>query len=248
MGEICLIQGASRGIGQALVLGLLARDDVEVIFATCREPERAQGLQALRGDPRLVVLRLDVTDESTIEAAAATIREETNRLDRIVNVAGLLHDGAGIAPEKRLDAISADALQKVFAVNAFGPLLVLKHFHPLLRHEGRAILANVSARVGSISDNGLGGWYAYRGSKAALNMFTRTASIELGRRAPNAIVVAIHPGTVDTQLSEPFQRGVPKDKLFQVDLAAAQILDVLDGLEPKQTGSFLAWDGSDIPW
>lgn len=221
---------------------------MDTVFATCRDPENAEELRALCKDGRVVVLPLDVTDESTIEAVARTIGEETNRLDRIVNVAGVLHDANGIAPEKRLESISAEALQAVFAVNAFGPLLVLKHLYGLLRHENRSVVANVSARVGSISDNRLGGWYAYRGSKAALNMFTRNAAIELGRRAPNAIVVAVHPGTVDTQLSEPFQRGVPADRLFPVDRAAQQILDVLDALEPSQTGSFLAWDGSEIPW
>lgn len=248
MGETCLIQGASRGIGRALVTSLLSRDDVDTVFATCRDPENAEELRALCKDGRVVVLPLDVTDESTIEAVARTIGEETDRLDRIVNVAGVLHNANGIAPEKRLESISAEALQAVFAVNAFGPLLVLKHLYGLLRHENRSVVANVSARVGSISDNRLGGWYAYRGSKAALNMFTRNAAIELGRRAPNAIVVAVHPGTVDTQLSEPFQRGVPADRLFPVDRAAQQILDVLDALEPSQTGSFLAWDGSEIPW
>ena len=110
------------------------------------------------------------------------------------------------------------------------------------------MVANVSARVGSIGDNRLGGWYAYRGSKAALNMFTRTASIELGRKAPNAIAVAIHPGTVDTALSRPFQKSVSPERLFAPDRAARQILEVLDGLGPEQTGTFVAWDGSEIPW
>ncbi|MDG2303994.1 MAG: SDR family oxidoreductase [Candidatus Binatia bacterium] len=248
MAECSLIQGASRGIGHALVRTLLAKAEVGTVYATCRDPENAGALCALSDDPRLVVLPLDVTRESTIEAAAAAVRAGNGRLDRIVNVAGILHDESGVAPEKRLDAISGDALQKVFAVNAFGPLLVMKHFHQLLRHDGRAVLANVSARVGSITDNRLGGWYGYRGSKAALNMFTRTAVIELARRAPNAIVVAIHPGTVDTEMSRPFQRGIPAEKLFDTDRAAAQILNVLASLEPEQSGSFLAWDGSAIPW
>ena len=248
MPECSLIQGANRGIGHALVRALLSKPEVGTVYATCRDPENAIELRALCNDPRLVILRLDVTRETTIEAAAARVRAGSGRLDRLINVSGVLHDETGIAPEKRLDAISGDSLQKVFAVNAFGPLLVMKHFHPLIRHEGRAVLANVSARVGSITDNRLGGWYGYRGSKAALNMFTRTAAIELGRRAPNAIVVAIHPGTVDTGMSRPFQRGVPPKKLFAPPRAAEQILDVLARLRPEQSGSFLAWDGSEIPW
>jgi len=189
-----------------------------------------------------------VTKEDTIAAAVRHAGRSGGTIDLLVNVAGLLHDESGVAPEKRLDAISPDGLRRVFEVNAFGPLLVTKHFHPLLRHDRRAVLANVSARVGSIGDNRLGGWYGYRGSKAAQNMFTRTTAIELGRRAPNAIVVAIHPGTVDTDLSRPFQKSVRPESLFDGDRAARQILDVLDRLAPEQSGTFVAWDGSSIPW
>ena len=139
-------------------------------------------------------------------------------------------------------------LRHVFEVNAFGPLVVAKHFLPLLKHSERAVLANLSARVGSIGDNRLGGWYAYRASKAAQNMFTRNLSLELARRAPKVICVALHPGTVDTELSKPFQGGVSPDRLFDADRAARQLLEVIDGLRPEQTGRFLAWDGTTIPW
>ncbi len=249
MEPAALVQGASRGIGLALVQELLAAGAHARIFATCRNPEKAEQLRALAdAHPRLALVRLDVTREEEIAEAARIVRDEAGRLDLLINAAGLLHDAAGVGPEKRLEAISGEILQRVFEVNAFGPLLVTKHFYPLLKHEGRAVLANISARVGSIGDNRLGGWYGYRGAKAAQNMFTRTAAIELARRAPNAVVVAIHPGTVDTDLSKPFQRSVRPEKLFDPRLAARQILSVLDGLTPQASGSFYAWDGSSIPW
>lgn len=242
-GRCAVVQGASRGLGLALARRLSEDSTCARVFATCRRPDEARDLQGAGID----VLRVDVTDEASIAAAAATVAETVGAVDLLINVAGVLH-GDSVAPEKRLESITPYGLARAFQVNAFGPLLVLKHFHPLLKHDRRAVVANVSARVGSIGDNRLGGWYAYRGSKAALNMFTRTASIELGRKAPNAIAVAIHPGTVDTALSRPFQKSVPPERLFAPDRAARQILEVLDGLGPEQTGTFVAWDGSEIPW
>jgi NAD(P)-dependent dehydrogenase (short-subunit alcohol dehydrogenase family) len=233
----------------ALVRVLLATDRRRRVFATCRTPQTGGALAQLASlEPRLEILPLDVTREESIAAAADLVRERAGSLDLLVNVAGVLHGDRGLAPERRLEAVSPDLLRRVFEVNAFGPLLVAKHFHPLLEHDRRAVLANVSARVGSIGDNRAGGWYAYRGSKAAQNMFTRTIAIELRRRAPNAIVVAIHPGTVDTDLSRPFQRSVPPAKLFDAERAARQLLAVLDALTADQSGSFVAWDGSTIPW
>ena len=176
------------------------------------------------------------------------MRDETERLHLLVNCAGVLHESDALRPEKKLESVSPDALRRVFEVNAFGPLLVAKHFHELLRHDERAVLANVSARVGSIGDDRAGGWYAYRGSKAAQNLFTKNLSIELGRRAKNVVCVALHPGTVDTDLSRPFQGSVRETSLFEPSRAARQLLDVIDGLTPEQSGSFLAWDGREIPW
>ena len=165
----------------------------------------------------------------------------------MINVAGLLHDGE-LGPEKKLDHVRPEHLARVFAVNAFGPLLVSKHFAPLLTHGERAVLANLSARVGSIGDNRLGGWYAYRASKAAQNMFTRNVAIELGRRSKQLVVLALHPGTVATDLSAPFSRRVPAGKLFDVERGARQLLAVIDGASPDDTGRFFAWDGQQIEW
>ena len=146
----------------------------------------------------------------------ASIRAHTDRLHRVLVVAGVLH-GDDFGPECKLEHLSPDALQRVFAVNAFGPILVARHALTLLKHEEPAVFASRSARVGSIEDNRKGGWYAYRASKAAQNMFTQTLSVELSRRAKNVTVLALHPGTVNTDLSKPFQRHVPEGQLFSVE-------------------------------
>jgi NAD(P)-dependent dehydrogenase (short-subunit alcohol dehydrogenase family) len=242
--SIALVQGANRGLGLAFVRALKARGDT--VVGTCRRPEEAGELAATGAE----VLRLDVTDEASIAAAAAEVRAHHGRLDLLLNVAGILHRGSDIQPEKKLDEVHPAALEEVFRINAFGPLLVAKHFRDLLTsHRERAVLANLSARVGSIGDNRLGGWYAYRASKSAQNMFTRGLSIELGRRSEALIVMALHPGTVDTGLSKPFQRSVKPGKLFEVDRAAAQLLAVVDGATREtHHGGFFAWDGAPIPW
>jgi NAD(P)-dependent dehydrogenase (short-subunit alcohol dehydrogenase family) len=144
--------------------------------------------------------------------------------------------------------VRPESLARSFAVNAVGPLLVARHFESLLAHEDRAVFASLSARVGSIEDNRLGGWYAYRASKAAQNMYTRTLAIEWARSRRNVVCVALHPGTTDTDLSRPFQGNVPEGKLFGVERTVSQLLEVIDRLQPADTGQFLAWDGERIPW
>ena len=233
-----------------MVRRLLEQGAHDRVVATCRDPERSEALQRLADEHpyELLLLPLDVTDEATVGRAAEATREACGRLRLLVNCAGVLHEPDGLQPEKRLEQVDPERLQHVFAVNAFGPLLVAKHFHPLLRHDERAVLANLSARVGSIEDDRVGGWYGYRASKAAQNMFTKNLSIELGRRAPRCICVALHPGTVETGLSEPFRRRVPPEKLFSAERAAQQLLEVIDKLQPDDSGKFFAWDGSPIPW
>ncbi|MEN0062072.1 MAG: SDR family NAD(P)-dependent oxidoreductase [Myxococcota bacterium] len=235
-----LIVGANRGIGLAFVKARLARGDR--VIGACRQPE----MPPLTHE-RLTWVRLDVTDESSVAMAAATVRDTLGDLDRLIHTVGVLH-GADFGPEKRLAHVEPDVLSRVFAVNAFGPLVVAKHFARLLQHERRAVFAALSARVGSITDNGLGGWYAYRASKAALNQFLKTLSIEWSRTSPRAIVVSLHPGTVDTDLSAPFQGRVPPEKLFSTERAVRQLLDIIEGLTPDDTGTFVAWDGTPIPW
>jgi len=249
MSLVCrfLVQGASRGIGLEFVRQLLVRDAESQVLATCRRPEQAKGLQELASSQptRLRLLRLDVTNEDTIETAAAEVADHTDHLHLVLNVAGVLH-GSGFGPEKKLAQVRPEALRDVFEVNAFGPLLVAKHFHQFLRHGERSVFASVSARVGSISDNRLGGWYAYRGSKAAQNMFTKTLSIELARIAPEAIVVGLHPGTVDTDLSKPFQRTVREGQLISAESSVRSMLSVLDGLAREDTGKVFDFRAKEI--
>jgi NAD(P)-dependent dehydrogenase (short-subunit alcohol dehydrogenase family) len=245
-----LVQGASRGIGLEFVRQLLAAPEIGRVFAGCRTPERAGELAAVAAaEPRLRLVPLDVNDEASVARAAAQVAGVTERLHLVVNCAGLLHGGAAqLVPEKRLADVRPEALAASFAVNAMGPLLVAKHFERLLAHRERAVFASVSARVGSIGDNRLGGWYAYRGAKAAQNMFTKTLAIEWARTRRNVICVALHPGTTDTDLSRPFQANVPPEKLFSPARTVQQLLAVIDRLTPAGTGRFYSWDGSEIPW
>ncbi|WP_018013620.1 SDR family NAD(P)-dependent oxidoreductase [Teredinibacter turnerae] len=168
-------------------------------------------------------------------------------LDRVIVATGMLHSN-GITPEKSLKALSYESLSTVFRVNAFYPAMVAKHFIPLLAKHETSVFAALSARVGSIEDNHLGGWYAYRASKAALNMLLKTASIEARRANPNALVVGLHPGTVDSDLSQPFQSRVPKGKLFSAEFAAQQLQSVVESLGPEANGRVFAWDGRVVPY
>ncbi len=246
-----LVVGGSRGIGQALTEQLLASSVIDRVAVTARSAGSGGALDRLSQEhaERLVVLPMDVTDQQSVAAAAAQLKESDIRPRLILNVAGLLHDqGRSVRPEKRLEDIDADAMQRVFQVNAIGPALCLRYFLPLMPRSGRSVFAVLSARVGSISDNRLGGWYAYRASKAALNQVVKTASIEARRRFPEAIIAALHPGTTDTGLSAPFQSNVPKDKLFTPQFVAQRLLAVVDGLDAADSGGFFAWDGQAIPW
>ncbi|MFK7989944.1 MAG: SDR family oxidoreductase [Sandaracinaceae bacterium] len=238
---VAVIQGASRGLGLEFVRQLRATHEV---VATCRKPDGAEALRSLGVE----TVQLDVTDEASVARAAETVGGRHPAVHLLLNVSGLLHDANGLGPEKRLADVEPEAMARVFAVNAYGPLLVAKHFHRLLtRHRQRAVLANLSARVGSIEDNRLGGWYAYRGSKAAQNLFTRNVAIELGRASEEIIVMALHPGTVETDLSAPFRRNARV--VFPVDQAARQLLDVIGGATREtHHGGFFAWDGRPIPW
>jgi len=157
----------------------------------------------------------------------------------------LLHDGQ-TQPEKSIGQIDPFAMLDVLKTNAVGPAMIAKHFLPLMRRDAKTVFAALSARVGSISDNRLGGWASYRASKAALNMLLKTASIEQARRFPQSVVVGIHPGTVDTDLSQPFQRRVPEGKLFTPAYSVSRLLQVLDQLTPGDSGRCFAWDGQVI--
>ena len=199
-----------------------------------------------RGGP--VDFLVDITHESSIEAAAARVAESVrlgSTLRLVIDATGFLH-GIGFEPEKSLRQIDAGHMAHAFAVNAIGPALLMKHFLPLFPRSGRAVFATLSAKVGSIGDNHLGGWYSYRASKAALNQLVRTAAIELSRRQPHAICVALHPGTVATRLSSPFAKsGLEVQK---PEVAAQRLLAVMDTLTVDDTGGFFNHHGERLPW
>lgn len=206
--------------------------------------------ELLNQDPRCVGVRelgrttvpgLDLEQPETIASAAAELAAEAP-YQLIVHAAGLLHRDQ-VKPEKSYSAIEGEALQAVFQVNTLGPALVLRHFLPLL--DPRGAMAMLSAKVGSIGDNRLGGWYAYRASKAALNMLIKTAAIELARTRPQSRLLSLHPGTVVSGLSQPF-RGASSAR--PADVAAAELLTLIDQLTPADSGHFFAYDGERLPW
>lgn len=232
----CAVFGASGGIGGALARALDGRADVAQVYAGSRT---GQGPVGEKTSPFV----FDLADEESIRCACAQIG---GPLDMVIVATGRLTRADGTGPEKSYRSLEAAGLAEIFAVNAIGPALVAKHALPLLRRPGRAVFAALSARVGSISDNRLGGWHSYRAAKAALNILVRNFAIELARGNPEAIAVTLHPGTVDTGLSRPFQRGVIPEKLFTPEFAASRLLAVLDGLAAPDSGKLFAWDGAEI--
>ena len=190
---------------------------------------------------------VDLESPESLEVLSQRLQEDPQPLRLVINATGRLH-GASLTPEKRLQQVCADHLMESFAINAAGPLLLAKAVEPVLSRDLPFHFASLSARVGSIGDNKSGGWYAYRGSKAAQNMFLRSLSVEWARRFPLATVTMLHPGTTDTALSKPFQQFVPPDRLFSPQKAASLLLDVLLQQTAAESGRFLAWDGQEIPW
>ncbi|MGN2623322.1 SDR family NAD(P)-dependent oxidoreductase [Stutzerimonas balearica] len=225
-GYRALVIGASGGIGAALVAAL--RED----------PRCAQVVELGRATQPA----LDFAEPASIERAAAELAGQ-GAFQLIVNAAGVLHDES-FMPEKRLADLNPAQLLATFQVNTFGPALLLRYFCGLLDRQ-RGVLAMLSAKVGSIGDNRLGGWYSYRASKAALNMLIKTAAIEVRRSQPNAVLLALHPGTVNSALSQPF-RGAEIGRPAAV--AAHDLLRVIDSLGPEASGSFHAYDGQPLPW
>lgn len=228
-GGCAIVVGASGGLGAAIADAL----ETSGAFARVHRASRDGALP------------LDVTREETIADAAERLRADTAPLRLIFIATGFLH-GEGAMPEKALRELDPQRLAHTFAVNAIGPALILKHFAPLLARSGKSVAAAVSAKVGSIGDNHLGGWYGYRASKAALNQFVRTAAVELRRSRPEAIAVALHPGTMHTALSAPFSKTGLDARA--PDAAAEQLLAVIDGLTPAQSGGFFDYRGDPLPW
>ena len=243
-----------------------------IIVACCRSPESATQLHDLMSSldstskHRIDLVQLDMTQQSSIEHAGKTIREKYNRVDVLLNVAGILGDGTTTpGPERALSKMDRTWLETTMAVNVIGPVMLTKELLPLLTQQqqrrGRpstdvatsevaaivrahAVVVNMSARVGSITDNGLGGWYSYRMSKSALNQATRTMALEFKRNLVWA--VALHPGTTNTDLSKPFHKNVKDGSLFPVEFTVTQLLDLIDSLQEENSGGFYDWSGKAI--
>lgn len=244
-----LIVGASQGIGLGFVKRLLQDDRIAKVYATYRQLESASELIDLTSEhpERLICLSMDITDELQISECIQQLRSQINKLHLVINCVGLLHDDT-LQPEKSLRQINSENLLRYFQINSIGAVLLAKHLLPLFRHQERSVFATISAKLGSIGDNQLGGWYGYRASKAALNMLIRTTAIEYSRSCPKTLVVTLHPGTTDTRLSRPFQANVPAEKLFSVERTVTQLLTVIEQLQEGDSGQFFSWDGSRLPW
>jgi NAD(P)-dependent dehydrogenase (short-subunit alcohol dehydrogenase family) len=242
-GTAALVLGASGGLAQAIIRELMADADIDTVIAVSRNPAP----EHFSTGPVTPVWIETEYSEPAMAAVVEQLQSFSGRITRVVICHGILH-GDSLWPEKRLEDISAESLQTVFQANTVVPVLWLKLLHRLLKSKQRCVVAALSARVGSIGDNHLGGWYAYRSSKAALNMMLRTLSIEYGRRVKNVKIISFHPGTTDTALSKPFQASVPSDKLFTPAFVAERLCGIMAEAEIDGQLSYLDWDNKAIPW
>lgn len=244
-----LILGGSQGIGLGFVQQLIQEKKQHIIYVVYRNKNTAENLFKLQKKypDHIRCIQGDITQEKDIIDIVENIKLETNHLHLVINCVGILHEG-DIEPEKSLKHIDSHKLLHYFQVNAIPTVLLAKHLLPLLKHSQTSIFASISAKVGSIEDNYLGGWYGYRASKSALNMFLKNIAIEYSRVSRKTIVVALHPGTTDTKLSKPFQGNVSPEKLFSVERCTSQLLSIINRLTKDDHGKFFSWDGSILPW
>ena len=229
--------GASGGIGNALVR-LLQTRGVETIYAGSRSGDVPEG-------DSISSFRFDYDDPASLDAVGKLMADAPPQLVIVATGVLTLPDGTG--PERSVRQIDADAMERVMRANAIGPALIAKALLPLFDRKERSVFAALSARVGSIGDNRIGGWHSYRASKAALNMLVRNFAIELSRTHKQALAVSLHPGTVDTDLSRPFQSNLPEGQLTGADEAAGNLLSVIDGLGPEDSGYQFDWKGERVP-
>jgi len=233
------IIGASGGIGNALISTIENTNNVRNIIHIARSNPKK--------NIKSNYLHLDLLEEKTIIDCSNEISATYKDLDIIINASGFLHD-EDYKPEKSYKMIDAKYLEKSFKINTFGPFLIAKHFIPLLRKDRKSIFSCISARVGSIEDNQLGGWHSYRASKSALNMLLRNLSIELKYANKYAICVGLHPGTVDTNLSKPFPKSRSHYNVFTPKESSQHLISVINKLEPKDSGNTYDWAGKRIPF
>jgi NAD(P)-dependent dehydrogenase (short-subunit alcohol dehydrogenase family) len=254
---VYVVSGSSRGIGLQFVKALVDRTKGSIV-ACCRNPSTATGLNdyiqrlSPSDQARIHKISLDLEKQESIEQATAAIKDKFNRVDLLLNVAGLLGDASTTpGPERSLSKLDRAWVEKTMAVNLIGPIMLSKALAPFMKTKRKedqttSIIASLSARVGSISDNELGGWYSYRLSKAALNQATRTMSHELKRQG--TWTIALHPGTTDTDLSKPFQKNVADDRLFPVEFTVNQLLEVIDSMNAEHSGGLYDWAGKALPF
>lgn len=235
-----VILGAGGGLGKALTNALTAEYPEETIVTVSRQALEAPGER---------IQRIQVKDysEDALNTLVDDFQSQGLKLTGLISTIGMLHDDDTF-PEKKLGDLSEANLRKLFDVNAIQPILALKSFRSVLDRKHTTFWVQLSAKVGSIEDNYLGGWYAYRASKAALNMLLKTASIELKRTHKRLVVAAIHPGTTDTALSKPFQSRIPDEKLYTPELSAKRILKVINEIQSEDTGKLWHWDGTELPY
>jgi len=238
MKKTVAIIGSSGAIGNAVAEILLDDDGVEAIYRFSRNDSN-------ENSDRVKNLYIDIEDEESIKDCIKNLSKDI-KFDLVFVATGILHNDNDIFPEKSIRDISQSKLEKVLLVNTIGPALVGKYFIPYLRKDSKSIFAFLSARVGSISDNKLGGWYSYRASKTALNQIIKNFSIEVRRSNPNAIFIGLQPGTVKSFLSKPFEKNVRPGNLFTPEYSATKMLEVIENLSLEDTGKIYAWDGEEI--
>jgi len=243
-----VVIGGGHGIGLALVTRLLERAPTAKIFASYRQESEASELIELSqtNSKRLTIVNIDPCEETELASFATELIKKRGSVELLINAVGFLYDEKQ-QPEKGLESVAMSSLMKYFAVNAVVTPLLAKHFLSGFQHAKPSCFTVLSAKVGSIGDNNLGGWYGYRASKAALNMFVRTISLEFARRRCRSVVLAVHPGTTLTKLSQPFINKTPY-KLNTPLEAASNILNVIDNKTTEDSGSFYSWDNKPIPW
>ena len=233
-----IVFGSTGAIGKSVIENISRRYPNTLIHA-CSSKQKSLKISNIKE------YQVDYMDEQSLAFTKEQITSTSKTLDLIFVAIGMLHN-KDIMPEKAIKDLSAENFLALYQANTIVPALIAKHFLPLLNRENRAIFATLSARVGSISDNQLGGWYAYRCAKAALNMLIKNLSIETSRRCPESVVIGLHPGTVKTPLSAPFQKHVPSNRLFEPEFAAEALMDIIETVQPADTGKCIAWDGKEI--
>lgn len=251
--SVFVVTGASRGIGLQIVKDLMDRSK-GIVVACCRSPNDAEQLKefvsSFKNPDRILIHALDLENQDTIDHLASFLKERYNRVDVLYNVAGILGDGQTTpGPERSLRGMDREWAMKSFQVNYLGPMFLAQACAPMMRKkkdDQKSVICNLSARVGSISDNGLGGWISYRASKSALNQGTKTLALELKRQG--TYTIALHPGTTDTDLSKPFQKNVREDRLFPVDFTSERMIDAVDCMDDGHTGGFYDWNGTALPF